>query len=54
MKPKEVSSQPVAVYVPIELEPSQFEEGQKSELELRDSSPRERPTLLNGDQKLPL
>lgn len=34
MKPKEVSSQPVAVYVPIELEPSQFEEGQKSELEI--------------------
>lgn len=34
MKPKEVSSQPVAVYVPIELEPSQYEVEQKPELEI--------------------
>ena len=34
MKPKEVSSQPVAVYVPIELEPSQYEEDPNPELEI--------------------
>jgi hypothetical protein len=34
MKPIEASSQPVAVYVPIELEPSQYESDQKSELEI--------------------
>ncbi|MFN7878202.1 MAG: hypothetical protein ACK5PB_22985 [Pirellula sp.] len=34
MKPSEISSQPVAVYVPIELEPSQYESNQKSELEI--------------------
>lgn len=34
MKPTEVSSQPVAVYVPIELEPSQYENDLKSELEI--------------------
>ena len=34
MKPSEIGSQPVAVYVPIELEPSQYESDQKSELEI--------------------
>ena len=34
MKPSEISPQPVAVYVPIELEPSQFEADQESELEI--------------------
>lgn len=34
MKPSEISSPPVAVYVPIELEPSQYESDQKSELEI--------------------
>lgn len=34
MKPTEASSQPVAVYVPVELEPSKYEKDQKSELEI--------------------
>jgi hypothetical protein len=34
MKPSEASSQPVAVYVPVELEPSKYEKDQKSELEI--------------------
>ncbi|XZE20772.1 hypothetical protein SH449x_000659 [Pirellulaceae bacterium SH449] len=34
MKPTEASSQPIAVYVPVELEPSKYEKDQKSELEI--------------------